>query len=89
MQRSKLEACIDVLKLLAQQDPLSLDEIMHNLTIEFGLLRDCVDTLCKQRLIEEYKERNKIGNYLLTPRGIRVLRFFEIAHENADKKLEP
>ena len=80
MRRSKLEMYIDVLKVLARHGPLKLTHIMYKANVNCGVLKQCLDFLIRQNLVEEQtlrKRRNKTRVvYAITERGRTVLKYF-------------
>ncbi len=80
MRRSKLEMYIDVLKVLARHGPLKLTHIMYKANINCSVLKQYLDFLIQQNLIEEQtlsKKRNKTRVvYAITERGRTVLKYF-------------
>jgi predicted transcriptional regulator len=80
MRRSKMEMYVDVLKVLAQNGPLKLTHIMYKANVNCSVLKQNLDFLIQQNLIEEQirrKKRNKIKvRYAITERGKTVIRYF-------------
>jgi predicted transcriptional regulator len=80
MRRSKMEMYVDVLKVLAQHGPLKLTHVMYKANVNCSVLKEYLDFLIQQRLIEEqilHKKRNKTKiRYAITERGKTVLRYF-------------
>ena len=80
MRRSKMEMYIDILKVLAQNGPLKLTHVMYKANVNCSVLKEYLDFLIQQRLIEEQilrKKRNKTKiRYAITERGRKVLRYF-------------
>jgi len=80
MRRSKLEMYIDVLKVLARHGPLKLTHIMYKANVNCSVLKQYLDFLIQQNLVEEQtirKKRNKTRVvYATTERGITVLKYF-------------
>jgi len=80
MRRSKLEMYIDILKVLAHHGPLKLTHIMYKANVNCGVLKQALDFLVRQNLIEEQslysrKDKTKVV-YAITDRGITVLKYF-------------
>jgi predicted transcriptional regulator len=76
VRRSKLEMYIDILKVLAHRGPLKLTHIMYKANINCEVLKEYLDFLLKQNLIEErIVSKNRII-YAVTQRGITVLKCF-------------
>jgi predicted transcriptional regulator len=80
MRRSKLEMYVDILKVLARHGPLKLTHIMYKANINCSVLKQNLDFLIQQNLVEEqtlHKKRNKTGVvYAITERGRTVLKYF-------------
>ncbi len=80
MRRSKLEMYIDVLKVLARHGPLKLTHVMYKANINCSVLKQYLDFLIQQNLVEEQtflKKRNrKRIVYAITERGRTVLKYF-------------
>ena len=80
MRRSKMEMYIDILKVLAQNGPLKLTHVMYKANVNCSVLKEYLDFLIQQSLIEEQilrKKRNKTKiRYAITERGRKVLKYF-------------
>jgi len=80
MRRSKLEMYVDILKVLGRHGPLKLTHIMYKANINCSVLKQCLDFLIEQNLVEEQtlqKKRNKKRVvYAVTERGRTVLKYF-------------
>jgi len=76
MRRSKLETYIAILSVLANKGPMKMTHIMYKANVNCSVLRDNLDFLIKQKLVEEriIKERTI---FAVTPRGINVLKYFK------------
>jgi predicted transcriptional regulator len=78
MRRSKLEMHIDVLKALACNGRLKPTHIMYKAKINSSVLKQCLDLLIQQNLVEErvvHKKRNKTSVvYTITERGLTALK---------------
>jgi predicted transcriptional regulator len=76
MRRSKLEMYVDILNVLAQRGPLKVTHINYEANISCNVLKEYLNFLIKQGLIEE-RETGKNGVvYANTARGASVLKFF-------------
>jgi predicted transcriptional regulator len=67
MRRSKLEMYVDTLKVLARHGPLKLTHIMYKANVNCSVLKQYLDFLTQQNLVEEqtlHKKRNKNKNCL-------------------------
>jgi len=80
MRRSKMEMYIDILKVLAQHGPLKLTHVMYKANVNCSVLKENLDFLIAQNLIEEkvtVKRRNKTKiTYGITDKGRTVIRYF-------------
>jgi len=80
MRRSKMEMYIDILKVLAQNGPLKLTHVMYKANVNCSVLKEYLDFLIHQQLIEEqllHRKRNKTKiTYAITEKGKTVLRYF-------------
>jgi len=76
VRRSKLEMYIVILKVLAHRGPLKLTHIMYKANVNCEVLKEYLDFLLKQNLIEErIVSKNRVV-YAVTQRGITVLKCF-------------
>ncbi len=76
MRRSKLEMYIDILKVLAHHGPLKLTHIMYKANVNCSVLKQYLDFLIKQNLVEERTAGKRRVVYAITQRGITVLKHF-------------
>ena len=76
MRRSKLEMYIDILKVLAHRGPLKLTHIMYKANVNCSVLKQYLEFLTKQNLVEERTAGKRRVVYAITPRGITVLKHF-------------
>ena len=76
MRRSKLEMYIDILKVLARHGPLKLTHIMYKANVNCSVLKQYLDFLIKQNLVEERAVGKKRIVYAITDRGRTVLKYF-------------
>lgn len=76
MRRSKLEMYIDILKVLAQRGPTKLTHIMYKANVNCSVLKEYLDFLIKQGLVEEKAIGKKRVVYVITQRGVTVLKYF-------------
>ncbi len=76
MRRSQPEMYVDILEVLAREGPLKLTQVMHDTNVNCNMLRECLDFLTKQGLVE----MNIIGKerkfYAITQLGVTVLKQF-------------
>ena len=80
MRRSKMEMYIDILKVLAKNGPLKLTHIMYKANVNCVVLKQNLDFLIKQNLIEEQvilMKRNKTKiRFAISERGRTVIKYF-------------
>jgi predicted transcriptional regulator len=67
---------IDILKVLAQRGPLKLTHVMYKANVNCSVLKEYLDFLLKQGLIEERMVRKSRTVFAITQRGITVLKYF-------------
>ncbi len=76
MRRSKLEMYIDILKVLAQRGPLKLTHIMYKANVNCSVLKEYLDFLIQQNLVEEQTVGKKRIVYVVSEKGLMVLKYF-------------
>ena len=76
MRRSKLEMYIDILRVLAQRGPLKLTHVMYKANVNCSVLKEYLDFLIQQNLVEERTVGKKRNVYALPERGLKVLKYF-------------
>jgi predicted transcriptional regulator len=76
LRRSKLEMYVDILKVLAHRVPLKLTHIMYKANVNCSVLKEYLDYLLKQGLIEERIIGKGRVVFAVTQRGITVLKYF-------------
>lgn len=74
--RSKLEIYLDILKVLLPTGPLKLTYIEHKVNLNPSTLKEKLDFLTKQRLVEEQTITNESTVFAITLHGISVLKYF-------------
>jgi len=67
---------IDILKVLAHRGPLKLTHIMYKANVNCSVLKQYLDFLIKQDLVEERTAGKRRVVYAITQRGITVLKHF-------------
>ncbi len=67
----------DVLKVLAQQGPLKLSHITCKANFNCSALKECLDFLLQQGLVEKRIVKRGQTVYGNTPRGVAVLKYFK------------
>jgi predicted transcriptional regulator len=76
MRRSKLEIYVDILKVLAHRGPLKLTHVMYKANVNCSVLKEYLDFLTKQGLVEEKIIGKERKVYAITQRGVTVLKQF-------------
>ena len=76
MRRSKLEMYVDILSVLAHRGPLKLTHIMYKAKVNCNVLKDYLDFLIKQGLVEERPIKKQRMVYAVTERGKTALKYF-------------
>ena len=76
MRRSKLETYVAILSVLANKGPLKLTHIMYKANVNYSVLREQLDFLIKQNLVQERIIKKERTVFAVTPRGITVLKYF-------------
>ena len=75
-----MEMYIDILKVMAQNGPMKLTHIMYKANVNCSVLKENLDFLLQQNLIEEQitvKKRNKTKvRYAITEKGRTVIKYF-------------
>ena len=76
MRRSKLEMYIDILKVLAHRGPLKLTHVMYKANVNCSVLKEYLDFLIEQELVEEKTVGKKRIVFAVSEKGIKVLKYF-------------
>ena len=76
MRRSKMEMHLDILRTLAQKGPLKLTHIMYKANVNCCVLKEYLDFLTLQKLVEEKALRKERIVYEITEKGLKVLKYF-------------
>ena len=76
MRRSKMEMYIDILKVMAHNGPMKLTHIMYKANVNCSVLKEYLDFLIQQELIEEKTVGKKRIVYAISEKGIKVLKYF-------------
>ena len=76
MRRSKMEIHLDILKTLAQKGPLKLTHVMYKANVNCSVLKEQLDFLIQQNLVEEKALRKERIVYEITEKGLTVLKYF-------------
>ena len=77
MRRSKLEMYVDILSVLAHRGPLKLTHVMYKANVNCCVLKEYLEFLLKQGLVEERTIGKQRLVYAVTQRGITVLKYFK------------
>ena len=94
-RRSRLEIYVDILKALAQNGPLKSTHILYKAKVNCIVLRQFLDSLLQQSLIEEqpfHKKKTQKIVYAITERGRTALNHFKeitIALQTHEEPLRP
>ena len=72
MRKSRLESYEDILEVLVNT-PLTLDRLAYEINIDCTILRQHLDFLTKNGLVEE-RDSDKRTLYAITEKGVAVLR---------------
>ena len=75
MRRSKLEMYLDILKVLSGSGQLKLTHIMYETNVNCCILKEYLDFLMKQNLVEKRNVGKQRAAYSITQRGITVLEY--------------
>jgi predicted transcriptional regulator len=67
---------VDILKVLAQRGPLKLTHIMYKANVNCKVLKEYLDFLVGQGLVEERIVGKRRVVYTITQRGVTVLKYF-------------
>jgi len=77
VRRSKLEMYVDILTVLAHRGPLKLTHVMYKANVNCSVLKEYLDFLLKQALVEERNVGKRRVVFAVTQRGITVLKYFK------------
>ena len=73
VRKSKLEINLDILKILASQGPIEPTQLTYKTDLNQNVLRQHLDFLVQQNLVEEQRFGKTEVFYVITERGLRVL----------------
>lgn len=76
MRRSKMEMHLDILKTLAQKGSLKLTHIMYKSNVNCCVLKEYLEFLIQQKLVEEKTLTKERIAYVITEKGLTVLKYF-------------
>ena len=68
---------VDILTVLAQRGPLKLTHVMYKANVNCSVLKEYLDFLLKQGLVEERTIGKSRVVFAVTQRGITVLKYFK------------
>jgi len=77
VRRSKLEMYVDIITVLAHRGPLKLTHVMYKANVNCSVLKEYLEFLIKQGLVEERAVGKQRVVYAVTQRGITVLKYFK------------
>ena len=67
---------VDILSVLTHRGPLKLTHVMYKANVNCSVLKEYLDFLMKQGLVEERPVGKRRIVYAVTQRGLIVLRYF-------------
>jgi len=76
IKRSKLEIHVDILRVLARYGPSKITQIMRKVNICFSFLKQYLDFLIQQNLVEEEISHKTKPDYAITEKGLTVIKRF-------------
>jgi predicted transcriptional regulator len=76
VRRSKLEMYVDILSVLSRRGPLKLTHVMYKANVNCSVLKEYLDFLMKQELVDERPVGKGRIVYAATQRGLMVLKYF-------------
>jgi predicted transcriptional regulator len=76
LRRSKLETYVGILRVLAHKGPLKLTHIMYKANVNCKVLKENLDYLIKQELVQERIIGKGKVVFAATQRGVTVLKYF-------------
>jgi len=68
---------VDILTVLSQRGPLKLTHIMYKANVNCSVLKEYLDFLLKQGLVEERTIGKRRVVFAVSHRGITVLKYFK------------
>ncbi len=71
-----MEMHLDILMTLAQRGPLKLTHIMYKANVNCSVLKEYLDFLIQQKLVEEKTLKKERIVYTITEKGFTVLKYF-------------
>ena len=76
MRRSQLEMHLKIMEILNHVGPLKLTHVMNKANVNCSILKECLDFLTKQGLVEEKIIGKERKVYAITQLGLKVLEQF-------------
>jgi predicted transcriptional regulator len=76
VRRSKLEMYIDILEVLALRGPLKLTHVMYKANFNCSILKEYLEFLIQQGLVEERALGKRRVAYVISNKGLTVLKQF-------------
>lgn len=76
MRRSKFEMHLDIIRTLAQKGPLKLTHIMYKANVNCSVLREQLDFLIQQNIVNEKTSKKEKVVFELTEKGFCILKTF-------------
>ena len=67
---------VDILSVLSHRGPLKLTHVMYKANVNCSVLKEYLDFLMKQQLVEERPLGKRRIVYAITQRGLMVLKYF-------------
>lgn len=77
MRRSRMEAHLEILKILAQKRAIKLTELMYETNTSCGVLKEHLKFLIRKQCIIEQTHKNKNIVYDISEKGLMVLKHFK------------
>ena len=76
MRRSKMEMQLSIIRTLAQKGPLKLTHIMYKSNVNCSVLKEYMDFLIEQNIVQERTIKKERIVYQLTEKGFSILKTF-------------
>ena len=76
MSRSKVERYIDVINVLARLGPLRFTHVMCKANLNSNSLKELLELLIEQGLVEEHTINKQRVVYAATQKGMIILKYF-------------
>ncbi len=74
LRRSKLEVNLDIMKILASRGPMEPAQLVDKTNLSQDILKQHLDFLTQQNLVEEQNLGKHETFYVVTERGLKVLK---------------